>query len=422
MSTNEPSDTLRRGLEAEAAELGFSMVGVAAPDPSDHVPFYREWIEEGLHGEMEYLARKDAVARRADLSITLEGVRSVVVVAHEYYTKDDPDAVADPSRGIIARYARGADYHRVVKGKLKALGRWIDERVEGGVEARSYVDTGPILERELARRAGLGWFGRNTMLIHPKRGSYFFLGALLLDVDLEPSEPFQIDHCGSCHACLDACPTGALLGRDEHGAPVIDARRCISYLTIEHDGPIPEELRPLMGNRIYGCDICQEVCPFNVRFAEETAEPRYAARGPGELPVGVEPDPSFPSAGHPGTASPPLQDLLATALDEAAWDSFSRGSALRRAGRSGFARNVCVALGNWASSEAVPSLACALSDPEPLVRGHAAWALGQVGSPAAVSALEERSEIESDSSVTQEISRALSSPARQIGRRRGRRG
>ena len=404
------ADRLRDDLMAEALRLGFSLVGVARPAPSGHMPFYESWIERGLHGEMEYLARDSSIRRRRDLSQTMEAVRSVLVVAHEHYIQDDPATVTDPSRGIIARYARGADYHRVVGGKLRSLARWLDSRVDGGVGARAYVDTGPILERDLGRRAGLGWFGRNTMLIHPRKGSYFFLGTLLVDVPLEPSVPFGTDHCGSCRACLDACPTGALLGRDADGAPVMDARRCISYLTIEHRGVIPEEVRPLMGNRIYGCDICQEVCPFNVRFAEETTEPRYAARGPGERPLGVEDDPTSPSAWHPGTASPSLVDLLSTALDEDAWESFSRGSAIRRAGRAGFARNVCVALGNWSDPSAVSVLSEALADPEALVRGHAAWALGQIGSPSAVSALEERSEVESDSSVRAEISRALSSP------------
>src|SRR5690606_13077510 len=209
------------------------------------------------------------------------------------------------------------------------------EDADGALDGRIYVDTGPILERELARRAGLGWFGRNTMLIHPRRGSYLFLGTLLLDVALEPDDAFVADRCGSCRACLDACPTGALLGRDEHGAPVMDARRCISYLTIEQRGPIARELRPLVGNRIYGCDICQEVCPFNIKFARPSSEPRYGARGPGEPPSGVEPDPTVPSGWHPGTRSPALVDLLRTALDEGSWESFSRGSPMRRAGRAG---------------------------------------------------------------------------------------
>jgi len=278
----------------------------------------------------------------------------------------------DPSRAVIARYARGRDYHRVMKKKLLLLLHRIEQETGRTLErARAYIDTGPVLERELALRAGLGWFGKNTMLLHPKRGSYFFLGALLLELDLEPDVPFEKDHCGRCRACLDACPTGALLGRDESGAPVMDARLCISYLTIENRGPIPRELRPLIGNRVFGCDICQEVCPFNRKFSTPSSEPSFASRGAGEPPFGVQLEPGA-SGSHPGTASPALMDLLSTALDEAAWDSFSKGSAIGRAGRAGFARNVCVGLGNWASSEAVAVLVAALADCEPLVRAHAA--------------------------------------------------
>ncbi|MFW6205992.1 MAG: tRNA epoxyqueuosine(34) reductase QueG, partial [Gemmatimonadota bacterium] len=192
----------------------------------------------------------------------------------------------EPSNGVIARYARGRDYHRVVKKKLMALLRWLeDELGEELPVARAYVDTGPVLERELARRAGLGWFGRNTMLIDPRRGSYFFLGELLLPFELDYDEPFEADRCGTCRACLDACPTGALLGRDENGAPIMDATRCISYLTIENRGPIPEDLRPLMGNRVFGCDICQEACPFVQRFAVESAEADYLPRRSREFEV-----------------------------------------------------------------------------------------------------------------------------------------
>ncbi len=310
-------------LKEEARRRGFSLAGIARPDASRHGAFFRRWLAEGRHGDMDYLARPEAVARREDLRGTFEDVRSVLVVAHEYFQEDAPGVPGDPGVGVIARYARGRDYHKVVKKKLFGLLRWLegevgaraggDERVGGppgggadgagggarreGAEApaavagRAYVDTGPILERDLAQRAGLGWFGRNTMLIHPRRGSWFFLGVLLLDVELPPDEPFEADHCGSCRACLDACPTGALLGRDEDGAPVMDATRCISYLTIEHRGAIPEELRPLMGNRVFGCDICQEVCPFTRKFSTPSSEPAYSARSPGQPPFGVEPAP-----------------------------------------------------------------------------------------------------------------------------------
>ncbi|HEX7052050.1 MAG TPA: tRNA epoxyqueuosine(34) reductase QueG [Longimicrobiales bacterium] len=315
-------------------------------------------------------------------------------------------APADPARAIIARYARGRDYHKVMKKRLLALLRFIEAEAGRALPAaRAYVDTGPVLERELARRAGLGWFGRNTMLIHPRAGSYFFIGTLLLELDLEPDPPFEADRCGTCSACIDACPTGALLGRDADGAPVIDATRCISYLTIEHHGPIPRELRPLIGNRVFGCDICQEVCPFSRKFSEPTSEPAFAARGRGESPFGVEPDPRLSGTSHPGTASPSLVELMSMDADD--WESFSRGSAVRRAGRSGFLRNVAVALGNWGSEEAVPVLSDALSDSDPLVRGHAAWALGEVGSPAAQSALAARLEVEVDDWVREEVELAL---------------
>jgi epoxyqueuosine reductase len=389
---------LAAALEQEAARLGFAAAGIARLQPSEHARFFQHWLEEGRHGGMAWLARPDAIAKRIDPGAAWPELRVALVVAENYAppaAEESGDVEAarsgregDPaSRGIIARYARGRDYHTVLKKKLLALLAWLEREV--GVEmpeARAYVDTGPLLERELARRAGLGWFGRNTLLIHPRRGSYFFLGCLLLPLDLPADPPFEAEHCGTCNACVDACPTGALLGRAADGAPVMDARRCISYLTIEHRGPIPHELRPLIGNRIFGCDICQEVCPFNIRFAAESAEPGYAARGPGEPPPGVEPRKT--DAPHPGTAAPPLVALLKTALDEAAWDSFSRGSAIRRPGRAGFARNVCVGLGSRGAPEAVPVLASALGDPEPMVGAHAAWALGRIGSPAAITALE----------------------------------
>jgi epoxyqueuosine reductase len=309
---------------------------------------------------------------------------------------------------VIARYARGRDYHRVVKSRLLGLLRFLETEVGYALPAaRASADTAPVLERELARRAGLGWFGRNTMLLHPRRGSYFFLGTLLVELELECDAPFEADHCGRCNACVEACPTGPLLGRNAEGAPVIDARRCISYLTIEHRGPIPRELRALIGNRIFGCDICQEVCPWNGRkFVQVTREGDFAPRAAGQPPSGVQLEPGAASS-HPGTAAPSLISLLETALDETAWDTFSRGSAIRRAGRAGFARNICVGLGNSASPDAVPVLANALSDPEPLVRAHAAWALGRVGSAEARSALSSRASTEPDASVLEELSKAM---------------
>ena len=385
-----PSVTLTTRLKEQARELGFSLVGVASVEESAHMDLYREWVEDGRHGDMGYLAREDAVARRADLRGTLPSVRSAVVVGHEYFQEDPSGVPADPARGVIARYARGQDYHGAIKKRLLELHRWIEASVAGPVEGRVYVDTGPILEREMAVRAGIGWFGKNTMLIHPKRGSYFFLGLLLLDLDLDADAPFQEDHCGTCRSCLDACPTGALLGRDALGAPVMDAPRCISYLTIEHRGSIPVELRPLMGNRVYGCDICQEVCPWNETFAEPAEEEAYQTREGLDGPSLVE-----------------LADQLLV-LDEKGFRELFRESAIKRAKRAGLLRNVCVALGNWGAAEAVPVLVRALDDVEALVRGHAAWALGRIGTDQARESLLNPSRQETDGGVRREIADAIS--------------
>ncbi len=388
---------LERRLVAQARELGFALCGTTSAGPSGHTALYERWLAEDRHGAMAYLAREDSLARRADLRGTMQDVRSVVVVGHEYYAEDDPDLALDSSRAIVARYARGDDYHDVVKEKLVELLAWLDAEVPGGVRGRAYVDTGPILERELAQRAGLGWFGKNTMLIHPGRGSYFFLGVLLIDHDLASSPPFDADRCGTCSACLDACPTGALLGRGEDGAPVMDARRCISYLTIELRGPIPHELRPGVGNRVFGCDICQEVCPWNLRFARQTTEPRYAVRT--------------------GLSAPALADLAEELLDldEAGFRARFRGSPLRRARRGGLLRNVCVAMGNHLKRgghgpderRMLVLLGRALDDAEPLVQGHAAWALGYSDSEESRARLRARARSAMDGYVREEIEAAL---------------
>ena len=400
-------------VRAECARLGFDLTGFTDLRASDHAAFLQSWLAAGRHGDMSYLAREDAVARRVRPDIAYPELRSAIVLGINYVS-DEGDANGSPARGvtrddaargIIARYARGRDYHKVIRKKLSALLRWLEEYAGTPLPlARACVDTSPVLERELAQRAGLGWFGRSTMLINPKRGSYFFLATLLVELEFdELDRPFEQDHCGTCNACVEACPTGALLGRDGTGAPVIDATRCISYLTIEHRGAIPHELRPLIGNRIFGCDICQDVCPFTRRFSTPSSEPAFAARTPGEPPVGVE---RLPSDGwHPGTKAPSLIDLMS--MDEAGWEAFSRGSALRRAGRAGFLRNVAVALGNWESSEAVPVLVSALSDTEPLVRGHAAWALGEIGSSKSLAALEAALDTEIEPFVLEEVEGAL---------------
>lgn len=385
-----PTVELRDRIRERARALGFDRVRFTTPAASGHMDFYRRWIEEGAHGEMGYLAREDSIARRGDLRLTMADVRSVVLVTHNYYQRDPPGLTEDEERAVVARYARGDDYHDVIKRRLVKLLAEVERDAGRRVAGRPYVDTGPILERELASRAGLGWLGKNTMLIHPESGSYFFLGILLLDLELPEDEPFAEDRCGTCRNCLDACPTGALRGRDARGAPVMDARRCISYLTIEHRGPIPRELRAPIGNRIYGCDICQEVCPWNVKFQTPASEPAYQARPELDGPLLVE-----------------LAERL-LAMDDAAFSRAFRGSPIKRAKRNGLLRNVCVGLGNLGGEDAVPVLIRALQDRAPLVRGHAAWGLGRIPeSTEASAALSARMEVEDDAGVHEEIARAL---------------
>ena len=336
-------------LLAEARRQGFELAGIAAATPAETRDAYREWLDAGHAGEMRYLRREPE--RRADPRLVWPETGSILVVGLNYHTwEPEPEARADPARGQIARYALGDDYHDVLSSRLRAVRAWAEAESGGVVSGRTYVDTGPLLERDLAARAGLGWFGKNTCLLNREQGSYFFLGALLLNVELPPDAPTS-GHCGTCTRCLSGCPTGAFL------APyVMDARRCISYLTIELRGPIPRELRPLVGNWIFGCDICQEVCPWNRKAAAGT-EPHFAPRA--------------------GLQAPELIPLLS--LTQEQFSAAFKGSAVKRTKRRGLLRNVCVALGNSGDPAAVPALIDALTHEEPLVRGHAAWALGRLG-------------------------------------------
>lgn len=327
--------------------MGFDLVGIAEPARSSDMAYYGQWLEEGYHAGMSFLARADAVEKRSDPRRVMAGVQSIVVVGMNYYPGEFPPAARH--QGRVSRYAWGADYHHVVLERLERLADQIGARARGQFGHRAYVDFGPVMERELARRAGLGWIGKNSTIIHPQMGSYFFLGELFVDLPLTPDGAGPDDYCGSCTACLDACPTGALV------APrVLDARRCISYLTIEHRGCIPEGLRPSLGDWVFGCDVCQEVCPWNRRFARRRRLPDFI--------------PEHPSLD--------LVDLLR--MTEERFHAQFRETPLWRPRRAGLLRNAAVVLGNIGGPSAVPALEKALRDESDLVGRHAAWALEQV--------------------------------------------
>jgi epoxyqueuosine reductase len=307
--TQPVASALEARIKQRAAELGFDPVGITALGPARTYDAFRAWLDAGYSGEMTYLPR--GAEKRRDTRLPFEGVRSAVVVALNYGGKQPA--------GTVARYARGNDYHDVMIARLETLHGWIEAERGCDVRGKAYVDTGPILERDLAQRAGLGWIGKNTMLISPRHGSFFFLGALLLDLDLEADAPFDADRCGSCTRCLEACPTDAFVE-----PRVLDANRCISYLTIEHRSEIAPELQPLMGDLIYGCDICQDVCPWNHRFATELPDNELAARA-----ENVTPDPA---------------ELMSLSDDD--FRERFRGSPIKRAKRIGLARNALIALRN----------------------------------------------------------------------------
>jgi epoxyqueuosine reductase len=356
-------------IAREAQALGFPLVGCAPLATLPREEFLASWLADGRAGEMRYLERRSA--ERLDPRLAWAWARSMVVLAFPYDPPPPPRGDwRSELRGRVAAYAFGRDYHDRVADLLRQLIERLRERWPGA-RFRPYVDTGPILEREWAMRSGLGWIGRNTLLLHRHAGSYFFLAELLTDLSLDPV-PLPADRCGTCTRCLSACPTGALTDYE------MDPRRCISYLTIEHRTAIPVALRPALENWIFGCDICQEVCPWNrdarARAADETLAPF-------------------------------LPDLLA--LDTAAFRARFRGTAVTRARRSGLLRNVAVALGNSGNPRAVPPLIAALADPEPLVRGHAGWALGQLGGQQARRAVEIAHRGEPDPAARSELEAAL---------------
>ena len=341
-------------MKSRALELGFDAVGVARLEPLEARAHFEAWLAAGRHGEMHWLASEKHRERRADPSQLVPGIRAVVCVALCH--PPDRDAGRDQRLGRIARYASGEDYHRIMKDKLLQLERWIQRELFPGSGSLWYADTGAILERGWAERAGLGWVGKHAGVLSETLGSWFLLGELLVDRELVPDAPVA-ERCGTCARCLDGCPTRAIVSPYQ-----LDARRCISYLTIELKGPIPRELRPLIGDWVFGCDVCQEVCPWN-RFAPPAREARLHA------------------ASLEGWS---LERFLS--LDEPAFLELFATSPIRRAERAGFVRNVCVALGNRGGPEHVPALERALSgDRDALVRGHAAWALGRLAEALAAS-------------------------------------
>ncbi|GAB4469976.1 MAG: tRNA epoxyqueuosine(34) reductase QueG [Anaerolineae bacterium] len=379
-------DDLASAIKAQAQALGFTLAGIAPAQPGPGLDAYLRWIEAGMHGTMAYMARPDRVARRRDLSVILPGARSLIVVGLDYYTAPLPSTIAeDPARARISNYAWGLDYHAVMTPRLEELAHFLTAAAGGAVRTRVYVDTGAILERSHAAEAGLGFIGKNTMLIHPRQGSFSFLGEIITDLPLPHDDPPRMPGCGSCTRCLAACPTGAF-----PRPYVLDARRCISYLTIEHRGTIPPDLRPLMGRWVYGCDVCQEVCPWG----------RFAAPRPESAPF---------AAVSADRAAPRLENLLA--LDDESFRVLFAGSAITRIGRDRLVRNACIAGGNSGLPGLAPALTALLDDRSPLVRGHAAWALGRLG--AGGTALRTAYRREGDEDVRTEIRRALAGPADQ---------
>jgi epoxyqueuosine reductase len=331
---------LKARLAAFAREVGFDDCRIAKCDPPPHAEQFREWLRDGAAGEMAYMERGEE--KRCDPQNVLPGAKSIIVLALNYFQGDESGIAAT---GRIARYAWGDDYHDVIRAKLDKIDIFL--RDFGGTQ-KCYVDTGPLLERDFAARSGIGWQGKSTMLLNEPLGTWFFLAEILTTLELPPDDSAR-DRCGTCTRCIDACPTGAIT------APYkLDARRCISYLTIELRGAIPLEFRPLIGDRIFGCDDCLAACPWN-RFAKTSNESAFAARS---------------------TTSMALSDYLK--LGDAEFRNLFRNSPIKRIKRRGFLRNVCVALGNVGDETDVPALERASADPEPLISEHAAWAIAQI--------------------------------------------
>jgi epoxyqueuosine reductase len=336
---------LKARLDSFAREIGFDSCRVAACDPPVHVKEFREWLRDDAQGEMNYMQRGEE--KRCDPQKILPGARSIVALALNYFQGGAADRAAAIGRtGRIARYAWGEDYHDLIEAKLNKIDKFLHSF---GGQQKWYVDTGPVLERDHAAQAGIGWHGKSTMLIDETLGTWFFLAEILTTLELPPDDPVA-NRCGTCERCITACPTGAITAPHR-----LDARRCISYLTIELKNAIPAELRPLMGDRIFGCDDCLDACPWN-RFARTSRETAFSARR--------------------STTGMSLREYLN--LTDAEFQELFRKSPIKRIKRRGFLRNVCVALGNVGDLSDIPALERRVADPEPLIAEHAAWAIQQI--------------------------------------------
>ena len=363
-------------LKREAHRLGFDLTGVCPAVTPQGVSRFHEWLASGYAGTMDYLpARVEAYTHPRHV---LDGARSLLVLAFPYRTVEPEPP--QPGRGRVSRYAWGHDYHDVVRERLRSLAEFLSVR-SSQARVRTVIDTAPLLEREFAQLAGLGWIGKNTLLLNKVAGSWFFLAALVTDLELAYDDPHETEHCGTCRACLDACPTDAFVD-----AYVLDARRCISYLTIELRGPIPRDLRPSVGDWLFGCDICQEVCPWNQK-----------------APTSDE------SQLRPLAGATTLDLVALFELDDAAFRARFRHTPLWRPKRRGLLRNAAIVLGNQRPPEAIGALVRGLNDGEPLVRGACAWALGRYDEDAARIALRHRLKREDDTDVRNEIEAAIGS-------------
>jgi epoxyqueuosine reductase len=373
---------LKNIIKAEAKDLGFSLAGITTPDTPDHFDVFASWLAAGYHADMNYLSRVDTVAKRKQPKELMPDCKSIICLAFPFPNVNSPQPNENQLAGSIASYAWVPDYHLTIPTLINELMERMENKLGRKVQYKAFTDSAPILERELAQRAGLGWIGKNSCLIHPDQGSYFLLAEVFTDIQMDIDEPFLADRCGSCTRCLEACPTHCILPNR-----TTDANRCISYLTIENKGPIPYDLRKYIGNWVFGCDICQMVCPWNRLRVGNTYQEAF---------ISPDLETTFPNI---------INELCLS--DQEFIEKFANTPILRTK-RKGYLRNIAIALGNMETVEAVPNLVRRImEDSEPLIRGAAAWALGQIGGEKGRSALVDRLNQEGDADVLQEIHQSI---------------